>query len=79
MLLTQSCEKKTIEPECDTCVVLYKPNIYLFPLENIHLDVKLEFPIGGEVIKSEPLYNNGWSIYIDTTGLIDNKYEFLFY
>ncbi|MCD4794420.1 MAG: hypothetical protein K8R54_14380 [Bacteroidales bacterium] len=75
----QSCKKDPPKPDRDTCTVDYKPNIYFFPEENIQIDVKLNFPLGGEVIKSEPLYNDGWSVQIDTTGLIDNLYDFLFY
>ena len=75
----QSCDKCNPEPDCDTCSVDYKPNIYFFPEENIQIYVQLNFPLGGKVIKSEPLYNNGWSVQIDKTGLIDNRYDFLFY
>jgi len=77
--LNQSCKKDCPEPECDTCLIAYKPNIYFFPEQDIHIDVKLDFPLGGEVIKSEPYYNNGWSVTIDKTGLIEGTYDFLFY
>lgn len=75
----QSCKKNPPIPECDTCSVDYKPNIYFFPEENIQIDVQLNFPLGGEVIKSEPLYDEGWSVQIDSAGLIDKLYDFLFY
>ncbi len=79
IFIIQSCDKKVPEPDCgDTCTY-EKPNIYFFPEENIQIDVQLNFPLGGEVIKSEPLYKDGWSVQIDTTGLIDNTYGFLFY
>ena len=74
LFTVQSCEKVNPIPTVDK-----KPNIYFFPEENIQIDVQLNFPLGGEVIKSEPLYNNGWSVNIDTTGLIDNQYGFLYY
>lgn len=56
-----------------------KPNIYLYPDSNIDISVELEFLQGGEVIKSIPDYNNSWCVSIDTLGIIDNKYDYLFY
>ena len=76
----QGCEPDCdIEPECDTCVTVYKPNIYIYPIENIQLLVNLDFPLGGEVITSIPDYGNGWNVLVDTNGLIDNYYNYLFY
>jgi len=74
----QSCEKDC-DDECDTCNVLYKPNIYLYPKEKIQLSVKLNFPKGGKVIKSIPEYGKGWQVSVDSMGMIDNHYTFLFY
>ena len=34
------------------------------------------FPVFGESI---PDYNTGWNVFIDKTGKIDNKYDYLFY
>lgn len=56
-----------------------KPNIYLYPDSTINICVELEFPQGGEVIKSIPDYNKNWCISIDSLGIIDNKYDYLFY
>jgi hypothetical protein len=78
-LSAQCCDKNKPEPQCDTCTVVYKPNIYFFPKQAIQLDVKLEFPLGGEVIKSEPKYQSGWNVKIDASGLIDDQYDYLFY
>ena len=76
----QSCEPEVIDvTECDTCIVAYKPNIYIYPQNNIQLTVNLGFPLGGEIITSIPEYGTGWNVFVDTTGLIDNKYSFLFY
>lgn len=75
----QSCEPDDIDVECDTCVMVYKPNIYIYPEENIQLTVKLDFPLGGKIITSVPLYGAGWNISVDTTGLIDNNFTYLFY
>ena len=73
----QSCKKDSVE--CDTCVVAYKPNIYLYPIEKTQLIVNLEFPKGGKVIKSIPDYGNGWNISVDTNGIINDSYSYLFY
>lgn len=67
------------EFECDSCHTLYKPNIYIYPTDDIKLDVKIHFPNGGEVIKSIPEYNNGWSVNVTPEGLIDGEYTYLFY
>jgi len=78
----QSCEPDDNcedETECDTCNVLRKPNIYIYPNENIQLTVKLHFLLGGEIVKSIPEYGNGWNVLVDTSGLINSTYSFLFY
>jgi hypothetical protein len=70
------------ECSCDSCdsnPVVRKPNIYLYPTENSVISVSLNFPIGGEVVTSIPDYNAGWSFFVDTQGMIDNQYEYLFY
>ncbi|MBD3218767.1 MAG: hypothetical protein GF310_10850 [candidate division Zixibacteria bacterium] len=59
--------------------VSYAPNIYLYPDKEMDVDLKLIFPRGGYVIKSEPEYNNGWSVHVTPDGLIDGKYPYLFY
>ncbi len=73
-----SCEP---EPDngCDTCIQVLKPNIYLYPTETTVLSVSLTFPAGGRVTASIPDYRNGWLVSVDTNGIINNKYEYLFY
>ncbi|MDO9581463.1 MAG: hypothetical protein Q7J06_13025 [Bacteroidales bacterium] len=77
----QSCEpdEPENENECDTCIRVLKPNIYIYPTERSQLSVNLSFPHGGKIITSIPYYGNGWKIEVDTAGLINNKYEYLFY
>jgi hypothetical protein len=76
----QSCEPVCDPDECDTCgPVLYKPNIYLYPTERSQICVSLLFPIGGKIITSIPAYENGWTANVDTSGIINNLYEYLFY
>lgn len=68
----QSCD-----PDDDDLV--YKPNIYIYPNEPIDLSVKLNFPKGGKIVTSIPEYGTGWNIVVDTSGLINNTYSYLFY
>ncbi len=78
----QSCEPDDDEDDdvnCDTCHMVYKPNIYIYPKEITQLFVNIDFPIGGEIITSIPEYGTGWDVTVDTNGLIDNKYNYLFY
>jgi hypothetical protein len=57
-----------------------KPNIYLYPERETRLDVELNFPNGGQVIKSTPDYGTGWhDIVVEPNGLIDGQYRYLFY
>lgn len=56
-----------------------KPNIYIYPVEEIDLDVTFLFPNGGSIVESIPEYNNGWHIHVKPGGIINNLYEYLFY
>ena len=61
-------------------IAVRKPNIYIYPVEQINLKVEISFPFGGRIITSEPTYtSSGWEITVDTTGLINNAYQYLFY
>lgn len=78
----QSCNPDDCEEEeeiQDTFPIALKPNIYIYPEEEIFLSVTLDFPEGGNVIASIPEYDNGWSFTVNTDGIIDNEFEFLFY
>ena len=67
------------QPEEDEPTPVKKPNVYIYPKEKTTMGVKINFPKGGEIIKSIPDYVNGWNITVDTNGLIDNSYDYLFY
>jgi len=69
----QSCDPDDRDRE------VYKPNIYIYPIEKIELTVKLDFPKGGKILTSIPEYGTGWNVLVDTNGLIDNTYSYLFY
>ncbi len=57
----------------------FKPNIYIYPEVTTELTVQINFPEGGMVIESEPLYQNGWQVTVEPSGLIDDQYGYLFY
>ena len=59
--------------------IVRKPNIYLYPEIKTELDVKIFFPNGGSITESDPPYGNGWHIIVDSTGKINNEYDYLFY
>jgi hypothetical protein len=60
-------------------VFVMKPNIYLYPQTTRNLSVALEFPLGGSVLQSIPLYSGGWNVSVEPSGKIDQKYDYLFY
>lgn len=74
-----SCEPDEDENETDSLAPVKKPNIYLYPTERSQISVNLSFPLGGKIITSIPVYGNGWTIDVDTSGIINKKYEYLFY
>ncbi|TES92549.1 MAG: carboxypeptidase regulatory-like domain-containing protein [Candidatus Cloacimonadota bacterium] len=56
-----------------------KPNIYLYPLYPVQVNVRLVFLGFGAVTTSEPQYSNCWNVFIEPDGLINSTYGFLFY
>lgn len=56
-----------------------KPNIYIYPIEAIDLNVQISFPNGGKILESIPDYNGAWEIHVLPSRLINNEYEYLFY
>ena len=72
-------ESDTITKPIYDDIVVYKPNIYIYPTNNIDLCVKISFPMGGEIVESIPTYTEQWCVNIDTNGKIDNRYDYLFY
>lgn len=59
--------------------VVYKPNIYIYPEETTTLCVNVNFPKSGQIIASEPQYDNGWCVSVEPSGKINGAYDFLFY
>lgn len=56
-----------------------KPNIYLYPESTTQLKVNLFPKKGNEITLSIPSYQKGWNVFVELSGKIDNKYEYLFY
>ncbi len=57
-----------------------KPNLYLYPEKTTKMRVAIDFPQGGKVIHSDPLYPVDWkNIKVKPDGKIDRKFDFLFY
>lgn len=54
-----------------------KPAVYLYPGEKADIDVRLV--VNGVITQSEPAYRSGWHVKADSSGLIDDRYEYLFY
>ena len=60
-------------------IMVYKPNIYIYPQSQTKLCVGLSFPMGGSIVESIPEYDKGWCVEVDTKGKINGKYDYLFY
>ncbi|MFO7669758.1 MAG: hypothetical protein R6W31_08880 [Bacteroidales bacterium] len=73
IISSTGCEPKEEER------LVYKPNIYIHPENNMNLQVSLNFPQGGRVVSTIPEYGDYWDIFVDTSGLINNTYHYLFY
>ena len=54
-----------------------KPVIYLYPEKETR--IKVEINVKGKMIESIPDYENGWDVIADSNGLIDKKFDYLFY
>ncbi len=79
LLIISTIPFQGCQPEEDEPTPVKKPNVYIYPQEKTTMSVKINFPKGGEIIKSIPDYGKGWNITVDTNGLIDNLYDYLFY
>lgn len=71
--------RATVVNQVTNNIMVYKPNIYIYPLNSINLSVKIEFPQGGNITESIPSYNDGWNVNIDPNGIINSKFNYLFY
>lgn len=56
-----------------------KPAIYIYPAYDESFNVTLEFLNGTELTESVPEYGSGWDVFVETSGRIDDLYDYLFY
>jgi hypothetical protein len=55
------------------------PYIYLYPEEAQEVSVTLIPTEGAWLMESDPPYGNGWTVWVESDGRLDDTYEFLFY
>jgi hypothetical protein len=60
-----------------TFYVVKKPAVYLYPIDESVINVSLS--INGKLTASEPYYNQGWNVNVKPNGLIDGRFDYLFY
>lgn len=58
-------------------MVFEKPVLYLYPEKESVITVKINTT--GDIIESIPDYQDGWTVTVDPSGLINGKYDYLFY
>ena len=58
-------------------IPVLKPNIYLYPEQTKRIEVAFSNP--EKLTRSIPDYLSGWSVTAEPNGLLDKKYQFLFY
>lgn len=56
-----------------------KPNIYLYPVTETEITVRLDFPAGGGLTVSDPPYGDGWTVRVTPESVIDGGHGHLFY
>lgn len=56
-----------------------KPAVYIYPEQAGVFQVELDFGSGVRLTASEPDYGEGWSVFVDRTGLIEGSWDYLFY
>jgi hypothetical protein len=57
--------------------VVKKPAVYLYPSKQMNVFVQVI--VNGHLTFTDPDYNTGWNVNVTPSGLIDNKYDYLFY
>ncbi|MDD5360540.1 MAG: hypothetical protein PHN88_00290 [Ignavibacteria bacterium] len=71
-LYQKTCLKDTQKP-----MPVKKPAVYLYPESDIKVNVQIA--VNGKLTFTEPLYKDGWEVNATSNGLIDDKYDYLFY
>jgi hypothetical protein len=56
------------------------PNIYLYPETAGNISVKLTFTdVSSVFTHTDPEYADGWNVWVEPSGLIDDSYDYLYY
>jgi len=73
-----SISASTFVPDPD---VAYKPVIYLYP--EVETEVSVSLDLNGDLLKSEPLYHDGWTVTASPDGTLTDaagiSYDYLFW
>lgn len=64
-----------IELQCD----VDKPAIYIYPEENSQFQIQLILKNSTRITESIPEYNSGWDVFVEKSGRINSRYDYLFY
>ncbi|KKS94588.1 MAG: hypothetical protein UW68_C0029G0010 [Candidatus Collierbacteria bacterium GW2011_GWB1_44_6] len=75
---TELMVKMPMNNDAASCHIDFeKPAIYLYPETKTEVSVKVD--VNGRLTKTDPEYGTGWNVTADPSGLIDGKYDYLFY
>lgn len=69
--------KKMCAEDVHEPIPVKKPAVYLYPREQMNVSVKVN--VNGKLTYTDPEYNTGWNVNAAPTGIIDGKYDYLFY
>jgi len=81
-----NCKGELIDTITDICVTpqfpnfppgVDKPAVYLYP--ESEMNIKVSVNVNGYITKSIPTYGIGYDVTAKPNGLIDDKYDYLFY
>jgi hypothetical protein len=56
-----------------------KPAIYIYPERAGRFQVQLDLQDGMQIVSSIPEYGNGWDVFVEESGRMDDRYDYLFY
>jgi hypothetical protein len=68
-----------LEPLQLTDLYVDKPVIYIYPEQAGRFQVELALSNGTEIVTSKPEYGSGWDVFVEPSGRIDDRYDYLFY
>ena len=69
----------TIDPLILSDVYVDKPAVYIYPEEAGEFEVSLGLGRGVRLTTSDPAYGDGWTVFVDSDGRIDDAHDYLFY